>query len=245
MSPAVSPAAGYPGTEFAALDHAANYYRWIIAHFEPALGPTVLEVGAGVGHFSDCLLRTGRVRRLFCVEPAENLIPALRARFAGRSEVEVIPGYLEDLGERRLDADAVACVNVLEHVGDDMALLRAMRRQLASGGRLLLFVPALPGLMGTLDEAFGHRRRYTRETLGAALRGAGFTIRRLRYFNLPGVVTWALAGKVLRRPTMFPRDVRLYDRLVVPWWRRVEDRLSPPIGQSLLAIAVRPDVGMP
>lgn len=237
------PAPDYPGTEFAALAHATNYYRWILAYFEPALGPTVVEVGAGVGLFADHLLRTGRVARLFCIEPARNLIPALRRRFAGRPEVEVIPGYLEDLGARRLHADAIVCVNVLEHAVDDIALLRAMRAQLAPGGRLCLFVPALPILMGSLDTAFGHRRRYTRRSLGTALHETGFTIRDLRYFNLPGVVTWALAGKVLRRPTLFPRDVLFFDRLVVPWWRRVEDRFSPPIGQSLLVIAVRPEAG--
>lgn len=101
------PAADYAGTAFAALAHATNYYGWITAHFEPALGPTVVEVGAGVGLFADHVLRTGRVTRLFCIEPARNPIPALRRRFAGRPEVEVIPGHLEDLAARHLRADAI------------------------------------------------------------------------------------------------------------------------------------------
>jgi hypothetical protein len=42
---------------------------------------------------------------------------------------------------------------------------------------------------------------------------------------------------VLRRRTLEPRQVRLYDRWVIPWLSRVEERWAPPLGQSLMAIA--------
>jgi hypothetical protein len=67
--------------------------------------------------------------------------------------------------------------------------------------------------------------------------GAGFRVHDLRYSNSLGVVSWYIAGRVLRRTTLTERDVRLYDRLVVPWLSRLERRIDPPFGQSLIAIA--------
>jgi hypothetical protein len=58
----------------------------------------------------------------------------------------------------------------------------------------------------------------------------------LRYLNLPGIVTWFIAEKVLRKTTLSRRDVQLYDRWVVPWLAALESLVPPPFGQSLVAI---------
>ena len=145
-------------------------------------------------------------------------------------------GYLEDAGPAG-SADAVVAVNVMEHVRDDDAFLRTAHRLLAPGGHALLFVPALPALFGTLDEAFEHFRRYTRPVLADRLREAGLEPLRVQYTNLPGVAAWWLSGKVLRRRTLTARDARLYDRWVVPWVSALERVWTPPLAQSLIAVA--------
>ena len=133
---------------------APNYYRWIVGRCEPYLGRRIVEVGAGIGTFAEHLLRAAPGAELTLIEPADNNFPHLRARFADRPRVRTRQGYLEDGGEAQ-GADAIVAVNVMEHVHDDAAFLAAARRRLAPGGQLLLFVPALPALYGTLDEAFG------------------------------------------------------------------------------------------
>ena len=228
----------YSGTELEALGEADNYYRWILTHFRPYLGPRVVEVGAGIGTFSNHLLDDGRVRELVALEPADNLFPLLERRLSGDPRVKVEQGYLEDLAGS-LSADAVILVNVLEHSADDEALLRAVHRVLVAGGHILLFVPAVAWLFGSLDEAFEHHRRYTKPRLGEALERTGFRVESLRYINFPGVFSWFLAGKVLRRKTLNPRDVRLYDRWVVPWAAWLERRWEPPVGQSLVAVGTK------
>ena len=130
--------------------------------------------------------------------------------------------------------DTIICLNVLEHVDDDTASLRAIRRMLAPAGRLLLLVPALPALYGTIDTALGHHRRYKRAALTSLMETTGFKVAHLEYFNLAGVPGWWFAGRVLRRQTIPAASLKLYDALV-PLFRL--ERLFPwRVGQSLIAI---------
>jgi len=225
----------YSGTELDALAEAKHYYRWIIDQFRPHLGRRVIEIGAGIGTFASALLDQTTVSELVLYEPASNNLPALSARFAGDRRVTVVCGYFGD--EAVAPADAIVAVNVLEHIEDDVGVLTTAGATLNTGGALLVFVPALPAIYGTLDVAFGHYRRYTKRSLEAALRAAGFRSVRLRYANLLGVVLWFVAGRVLRRRTLGRAGVALYDRWVVPWIARVEKRWEPPVGQSILAVA--------
>ncbi|MGQ0712517.1 MAG: class I SAM-dependent methyltransferase [Gemmatimonadaceae bacterium] len=232
-----APAFAYSGTELDALTEARNYYQMLIRRFAPHLGRRVIEVGAGIGTFAAALLENVEVDQLTLIEPAHNNYPLLRDRFVRDSRVRTLPGYLEAHAST-LSGDALVAVNVLEHVEDDVAFLRAARSVLApERGRLLLFVPALPWLYGTLDSAFDHYRRYTRRMLRERLAAAGFAPLVLRYVNLPGVLGWFIAGRILRRTTLTPRAVRLYDRFVLPLTTMIESVWEPPLGQSLLAIA--------
>jgi SAM-dependent methyltransferase len=227
----------YPGAELDACTEATNYYSWILAQFAPYLGQRVLEVGAGIGTFSQFLLSHPTIAELVLLEPAENLYPALTRRF---SEEPRITAVLSDISQYSSDsalADSVVMVNVLEHVVHDSALLTELGTRLKPNGMLLVFVPALPWLYGTLDQSFGHIRRYTRASLAETLRRAGFEPLQLRYVNLPGVLTWFVVGRLLRRRTLSPSDVRRFDRWIVPLVARLERYWKPPVGQSVLAVA--------
>jgi SAM-dependent methyltransferase len=173
---------------------------------------------------------------MLLIEPAANNIGALRRRFERDLRVRVYHGYLEDVGDS-FAADTVVAVNVLEHVERPMEFLRAAHGTLLSGGALLLLVPALPAIYGSLDEAFDHYRRYTRPELERSLRAAEFEIETVYYLNFVGVAAWFAAGRIMRRATLGRAQVRFYDRWVIPWLRRLESRVHPPLGQSLLAIA--------
>ena len=198
-----------------------------------------MEAGAGIGTVSELILQQAGPSEMLLIEPAGNNIGELRRRFAGDTRVRVHHGYLEDIGGG-FAADTVVAVNVLEHVEKPIEFLRAAHRTLVSGGALLLLVPAIPAIYGSLDAAFEHYRRYTRSELESSLHTAGFRIEKLHYLNSVGVAAWFTAGRVMRRKTLGRGQVRFYDRWVIPWLRRLEGVLNPPLGQSLLAIARKP-----
>ena len=238
----------YSGMELDAMAGAVHYYGWIIRHFAPYVGNEVLEVGAGVGTFTSHLMAAlpEASRNFTLIEPAANLYPVLERRFRGHSAVATHQGDLlacaPALRSGASRPDTAILVNVLEHVEDDAGCLALLHEILQPGGHLLVFVPALPALYGSLDSAFEHYRRFTHAELQRKLRDAGFDIRRTRFFNLPGVAAWWFSGKIMRRRTLSPAAVRFYDRWVVRPWSRVEDVWPPPLGQNLMAIAQKPAV---
>jgi SAM-dependent methyltransferase len=200
------------------------------------LGGKVIEVGAGLGTFSRFLLRGLALSRLFLIEPDPENFSRLKARFGKNARVEIKAGFLED-HVSHLQADSLVAVNVLEHIENDCLFLHAANRVLTSGGWLLLFVPAFAWLYGSVDEAAGHFRRYDKPSLRKKIEAAGFKVRHLSYFNLPGILSWFLIGKVLRLKTLTRGQILSYDRWVIPWLSAVERRWHPPLGQSLVAIA--------
>ena len=228
----------YSGDELDSLAEAKNYYAWVLKQFEPYLGPTVVEAGAGIGTFSEFILKSPRVKKVVAIEPASNTYPVLEKRFSEDERVQTLRGYLSQYYQG-LAANAVVAVNVLEHVEDHEAFLREAREAVVPGGHLCIFVPALPAIYGSLDKVFEHHRRYTKATLRAVIETAGWKPRRIGYMNFPGIAAWFMAGRILKKKNIAVSDARLYDRLVIPWLSRLESVVEPPIGANLLAIAER------
>jgi SAM-dependent methyltransferase len=165
-------------------------------------------------------------------------IELLRRTFADSPNVEIRPLDLARLAENgipRRSFDTVVCSNVLEHIEDDGAALAAMHDVLVPGGRVVLIVPAIQALYGSIDRAIHHYRRYSRDDLTSKLQGAGLALEHLSYFNMVGVPGWYLNARVLKRRSVPGFQARINDWLVP--WLRVERYFGPPVGMSLLAVA--------
>ncbi len=201
-------------------------------------GPSVLEVGAGLGEFASQF--TGLDRHVVTdVDPV--CVTYLADRFADRPEVEAcrldLHGTLPEIGA---PVSTLVAINVLEHIEQDSAALASLARLVEPGGRLVLWVPGYMQLYGDFDRRVGHVRRYTPDTLRAAITDAGLVATDVRPVNLLGGVAWWLA--VRRGGVGSPRPglLRIYDRVVVPTTRVVESRVQPPFGQSVLGVATVP-----
>ncbi len=223
--------------ELQTMAAAKNYHDWILDLLSPGLGTRVAEVGAGSGTFSERLLRDPR-RELHLFEPGSELFRSLGQRFAGEPRVHIHESVLHEGVTTQLDS--VVYVNVLEHIEQDLAELKCAHATLRPGGSVCIFVPALNCLMSDFDRRIGHFRRYSARQLAALAAAAGLRVTTLRYVDLPGILGWLLLVRLLRGEPR-PWSILGFDRWVVPWLRRIEDRWPPPIGRNLVMIAQRED----
>lgn len=219
------------------LVEAVHYRRWLVDLALPHLGDDPLEVGSGLGHYAADWAACG-VPRWTASEADPGRLALLRRRFAGDPVVRVRELSVP-IAETAAHSSVVA-YNVLEHVPDDVAALRAFAGLLRPGGRVVLVVPAFPSAMSRFDRAIGHQRRYRRRTLRAAAEAAGLRVEVLHHVNSLGLLGWYVAVKALRGRPRAGLLLSTYDRGVVPWLRRLEARAAPPFGQSLLLVAVSP-----
>ena len=236
-APAMQSDAGIHALGLEDLATAHRYHRYLFGLLAPYLGPSVLEVGAGLGDFSSQLLDRDR---LVVSDDDPVCLRALDERFGHRPGIEVLGSEVLRL-EVNPPVDTVVAVNVLDRLDDDVAALRSMAGAALPGGRLLLVVPAHPGLAGAYDQALDHRRRYSTEALRGAVEAAGLVPEVVRPVNLLGGLAWWAAVRVGRQARPTPVLVRLYDRLVVPAERLLERRVQPRFGQSILCVARVPE----
>jgi SAM-dependent methyltransferase len=225
------------------LAAAEGLSAWMYEQFADLVGGRVVEVGAGIGTFSERLLAAG-VSEALLIEPEELCARRLDERFGDDPRVTVsrdlVPGS-PDLEHRTGAVDFLLCQNVLEHIEDDAAAVAAMADALAPGGALGLLAPAHPWLYGMLDRRFGHHRRYDRAHLRSIVEQAGLEVEALYSFNMLGILGWTV-NKYRRSPTLDTRSLRAYE-LLLPPFRWLERRRRPPVGLSLIVRARRPHAG--
>ncbi len=215
------------------LNRAPRFTRWMADVIRPYVGNRVLEVGAGTGNMSVHLMP----RAIYwATDINPNYLNYLVTLRAARPYMRV--AYTDATDPQSFPAsqsfDTIVCLNVIEHIDEDVIALRNIWESLEVGGRAIILVPCGPSLYGTLDEVLGHVRRYTEEGLADVARKAGFQVERLLKFNRAGVLGWWLNGRVLRKKTFDLGQIRMLNFLT-PLFRLLEP-LLPLAPLSLIAI---------
>lgn len=72
--------------------------------------------------------------------------------------------------------DVICAFDVIEHIDDDIGVLKEMYRSCRADGGIILTVPQHRWLWSHKDEMACHKRRYTREELETKTSAAGFKI---------------------------------------------------------------------
>jgi 2-polyprenyl-3-methyl-5-hydroxy-6-metoxy-1,4-benzoquinol methylase len=231
----------YAADDLETMREAVRYGAHVFDLLRPDLGSRILEVGCGIGTFTARLCDSEE--RVVGIEPNPNCVAALAPIVRAYPRFTLWERPLEACAREELARerfDTVVCVNVLEHIEDDRAAMRAFRDVLVPGGKVLIFVPAVQAAYGPLDAELGHFRRYSKRSLSGAFEAAGLEVTRLRYTNPIGLAGWMFNSHVTRTRRHRPSQVRLFERLVAPWALPLERWMTPPIGQSLIAVGVRP-----
>jgi SAM-dependent methyltransferase len=254
--------AGAPGYDphfFRTLQQVEGRHFWFVARREVVLqalrravpdlaGRSLFDIGCGSGGLIAFLAANG-VRVSGACDAYPESLALVRERL-GVPLVLVDEGRLPPLAAGQ---DALSMFDVLEHIDDDLGVLRFLHSVLRPGGVLVLTVPAHPFLFDEMDELAHHRRRYTRRELADKLGAAGFEVRLLSHFMSPLVPMLALiraVGRKLRfgRHSAVARRQREFQ--VVPGVngvmqgvlvaeRAVLRRAALPFGTSLVAVASR------
>ncbi|MGH9553755.1 MAG: glycosyltransferase, partial [Terriglobales bacterium] len=186
--------------------------RWMYSQFSRYVGQDVLEAGCGVGNLTTFFLDR---ERLICADIDRLYVKALSQRF----------GYLENIATVEMDVsqsenfecfaqkklDTVICLNVLEHIEDDLGVLKNFYNSLKPGGRAIILVPQHPSLFTPVDVSVGHYRRYTKDQLLQRLTEAGFQLEHVQDFNRLGTIGWWLNGKIMKRDTLSPASMQLFN----------------------------------
>jgi SAM-dependent methyltransferase len=222
------------------LSAADRFNDEVWAKVEPFLGNEILEVGMGIGIFTEKLLGRGKV---FGVEIVPEFVEEARRRLGVRPGLESL---VADIGGSVLPDslrgrafDTIVCMNVLEHIEDDRGTLSRFLGLLKPGGKLVLVVPAYRCLYNPLDAHDGHFRRYERAELNEKLKTAGFSVVHESRFNLFGIVGWFVNGTILRRKDLPAGQMGLFNK-VAPLLFWLEHLVGPPVGLSLLAVGAKP-----
>lgn len=161
---------------------------------------TILDVGAGSGFFSKYLLTTSAAKDAWCVDISyENDSDAIEAGkpIHFRKSID------------KVDADLVLLMDVLEHVDDDVGLLKDYVAKVPRGTYFLISVPAFDFLWSEHDVFLDHKRRYQLNQIERVAEHAGLTVQHGAYYFgavFPIAATVRLVGNFFRKDPTGPRS---------------------------------------
>lgn len=198
----------------------------------------ILEIGCGTGHNLPMLARFGDVDAIEIDAAAAAIASQRLGKPVGSAPLPELAGVAPG------SYDLVAVLDVIEHVDDDVAALKAMARVLKSGGSILITVPAHQWMWSAHDVVNHHKRRYSKRTLLAALERAGLRWNRPRWFNallFPVAVAARIAGRIAGKDDSDdsppPAPLNKAFEVVFGLERHLLGRLPLPPGLSIIVLA--------
>jgi SAM-dependent methyltransferase len=230
----------YIGNELQLFAAAHNWKRYWSGVIAPFVRGRVLDVGAGLGATARAFAHHPGISDWTCLEPDRRLAAALPVkleeyRLPFRTRVRC--GTLADL-HPTYRFDAVLYIDVLEHIRDDAGELVRAAAQVAEGGHLVVLSPAHQWLYSPFDQAIGHERRYTRETLRSSA-PEDLRLVRLDYLDAVGLAASLGNRLFLRRAMPSAVQIAAWDRWMVPLSRHLDPLLGHNFGKTVIGVWTR------
>lgn len=212
---------------------ASWYNNWLFSLMKQHISGEILEVGAGIGNFTNLLAVEGKTTAIDISEVA-------LANLSNKFTQNVAVGYGDiELGKyyfKKKRFDTIVCLNVLEHIKKDTKALSNMNKLTSENGKLILLVPAHMGLFSEFDKKLGHFRRYRKHELVKKLESSGYKVKVARYINWWAAIGWFIFVKLTENTNLPHSKVSMFDKLgkLFLW---PEKYLKLPFGLSLLVVA--------
>ncbi len=213
--------------------------HWIGSCRKLELGDTLLDFGAGTGHFASTFIGRCKVR-VFDSYPESLAI--LRNRLPPECVLEP-DGSKIPVPDASIDC--VTALDVLEHLADDAAAILEFHRVLRPAGLAVITVPADMKLWSDWDVSLLHFHRYDRRGLEALFDAEHWEVIHCSYTNVFAYPAVFFLRKWFKTRTRQSR--RAEDRVPKPWLNRILQFLftapakkpwfPAPFGVSLLLVA--------
>ena len=212
--------------EFVDVDHKVmicaetSTAKHLVGYLEKHISGDLLEVGAGKGSFSPLLADLST--RLVAIEPNESYFVELQKAVSMRANVSALNRTIKSLdrehaaGELPERFDRLVYLHVLEHIEDDIQELRLTHRFISENGKVIIVVPSMPGIYGSVDSLSGHYRRYTKRELIALAKISGYEIEEIKSFNPLAAFPYWLLYRVFKLEHVGQGQMGMYDRIMVP-----------------------------
>jgi len=225
----------YDVSDLLKMSKAINYQHWVLERISSYLGDSILEVGAGIGNYTQYFLTK---KRVYAIELSPSCLKILREKFHD-DNVELLQmdaTSREIFSLKAKNIDTIVCLNVLEHIENDLFALKNFYQILRTPGYLILQLPALKFLYGNIDRQLGHYRRYTKKMVSEKVKQTNFKIERMDYLNLIGTFGWFYDARIKGIINQNQQHVTFFDNRIVPIVRKLERNIKIPFGQSLIVI---------
>lgn len=199
----------------------------------------ILEIGCGTGHNLPMLGAFGTVDAIEIDPAARDIASARLGKPVGAAPLPELTGV------ERGSYDLIAVLDVVEHIADDVAALKAMAKCLKPGGKILITVPAHQWMWSAHDVVNHHHRRYSKAGLTNVIRAAGLEPRKLGYFNsllFPLAAAARLAGRLTGKDDSDdsppPKIVNTLFEAIFRLERHLVGRVPLTPGVSIITLAV-------
>ena len=200
----------------------------------------VLEIGCGVGGNVGLLSQSGHYRGIDMHKPAIDYCSEKYPQF--EFECTRVEEISQEFNSNKFDS--IYLLDVLEHIDDQVAILKSAQNYLTQSGKILVTVPAFEFLWSPHDEFVHHVRRYTKAGLKRVLVDAGYKVERISYFNsilFPLALTQRLGMRLLNRKLSThlstpPAIVNWLFKVIFAQEAWILKRTNLPVGLSIIAV---------
>ncbi len=225
-------ASDYIGDELTLFADAVNWKNYWSNTLEPLVGDKVLEVGAGIG--SNTALLRRRNQNWTALEPDQTQANKIENSYPNDDKLEIVCGFLSDISAEK-QYDTLIYIDVLEHIEDDLAEVKAAMMRLKTGGKLIVLSPAHQRFFSPFDKAVGHFRRYNKAML-RGLTPSNAAIEKLFYMDSVGCLA-SYANAVLLEASMpTKRQIWLWDKFMVPISKVLDVLFNYSVGKTVIAV---------
>jgi len=222
---------------------APNYNGVLYSFIAPFLKGAILEVGSGIGNFTEKIIENDEVTSVTCFEIDASCCAKFKEKLSSNRDQSKITLYEYNFNQSDLTErfDFAFSFNVLEHIEDDRTAVRKMVHYLKPEGRLFLYLPAMQCLYGSIDKELRHYRRYNKARIKDLVSGLPAQIVTMEYCNMIGALGWFYTNRILKRKSQSRDMVAFYDRYIFPPAHATEQYLPNFFGANLFVLARRKD----